>query len=172
MKIYLHFHCILFFVTEATWAAAFFLIFIYLLIKEQFFRLVLSFPSLLHTTSSQSEAQWSKWWIRMKKAQHKVWGGRSHLPKLQLTPIPFTICPCFLIWELWWFLRSDEWLQVKFTWTDVPQTKWDHILCKLCIQRLWFLYCWLIVVVWKTATPNRKSSSDANLSSVALALTS
>lgn len=120
---------------------------------------------MLHITSSQSEAQWSKWSIRGKRAQHKVWGSRPHYPQLQLTLIPFTVCPCFLIWQLWWFLRSGESFQVKFIWTDIPQTKWYHNLGKLCIQRFWFLYGWLIMVVWKTAALARKSSSEASLSS-------
>lgn len=100
----------------------------------------------------------------MKKAQQKVWGGRHHYPKLQLTLMTFTICPCPVVRELWWFLSSEP-LQIKMTRTDTPQTKWDHILCKLCIQQLWFLYLQVTRAVWKSVTLGRKSSSEANLGS-------
>ena len=89
----------------------------------------------------------------MKKAQKKVWCGTHHHPQFIL--MPFTIRWCTVVQQLCWLLRSGEPLQVKMTWTDIPQPKWDHILCKLCIQRLWFLYCWLTRAVWKSVTLGR-----------------
>lgn len=167
MKTYLPFHCMLLFVTQATLDCClpFYFSSTYCLksnTSDWFSPFQsCSYITLLHNVRHSSKNHWSGW----RKHSRKFGVADTIITKLQLTLIPFTICLCSVVWDLWRFLRSGEPLQIKMTWTDIPQTTWDHILCKLCIQSLWLLYCWLTRAVWKSATPGRKSSSEANLSS-------